>query len=159
MTGMPGPGADPRLGFDSEDMRCVCGGMGTPIDAAEMGGGWWAVTWWTEHASSCRGAAFPERAILVDAEAFARGDYFLPGIEAEQVRVRRPLSPYAVEQLVRRRANGRNGCLACQPDPDYPARWVLCDRHQCHALAAATGQRCQGGAGPDGLCPAHRRRP
>jgi hypothetical protein len=164
VSGTVDPGADPRLRFD-EPMRCICGGTGTVTDASDAGAGWWLVTWYTEHAAGCGGLAAPERAYLVDAEAFAAGDVALPGLEAEHVRhlrLRRrqePLSPYDVAQLARRRVNGRTGCRECQPDPDHPATWVLCGEHRCQAVAAVWGQRCRNPAGPGGLCHVHRRRP
>jgi hypothetical protein len=132
VSGMVDPGADrgadPRLRFD-DPMRCECGGTGTVTDAGEVGGGWWLVAWWTEHRPGCGGLEAPERAYLVASEAFARGDYRLPGLEADEVRLRRLPAP-----------------LPAWP----PAR--------CTAYAYTTGQRCRLPAGPDGLCGVHRRR-
>jgi hypothetical protein len=87
MSGTVDGGADPRLRFD-EDMRCQCGGRGTVTDAGDAGDGWWLVSWWTEHRPGCPGVDLPDRAYLVDAEAFAAGDVSLPGLEAEEVRHR-----------------------------------------------------------------------
>lgn len=80
MSGSVNPGADPRLRFDTADMICQCGGAGVVTDAADMGGGWWVVTWLTEHAPGCGGLAGPERAYLIDEQAFAAGDLTLPGL-------------------------------------------------------------------------------
>ena len=84
MSGATDPGADPRLRFDTRDMWCVCGGTGVPVDAADVGGGYWLVTWLTEHRPSCTGLAAPERAYLIDAEAFAAGDIDLPGVHKDR---------------------------------------------------------------------------
>ncbi len=69
-----------RLRFDTAGMFCECGGSGVTVDAADMGGGWWLVTWLTEHLPGCPGLAAPERAYLIDAAAFAAGDIDLPGV-------------------------------------------------------------------------------
>jgi hypothetical protein len=80
VSGTQDRGADPRLRFDTAGMICECSGAGVVTDAADMGGGWWVVTWLTAHAPGCAGLAAPERAYLVDADAFAAGDLTLPGL-------------------------------------------------------------------------------
>jgi hypothetical protein len=74
-------------------MRCQCGGTGVVVDAADAGGGWWLVTWRTEHVPGCAGVEAPERAFLIDAEAFAGGDIYLPGLVPEEARVLPPWPP------------------------------------------------------------------
>jgi hypothetical protein len=154
------PGADPRLRFD-EPMRCECGGTGTVSDAGDVGGGWWLVAWQTEHRPGCEGRRAPVRAYLVDAEAMAAGDYRLPGMAAEEARIR---------QRPSRTPTDISGQHACGPDlAAIAARYTPVDWHtafaahpedpnRCQALTR-TGRRCRNPAGPDGLCPAHRRRP
>lgn len=70
-----------RLLFDTAGMFCECGGAGVVTDAADMGGGWWAVTWQTEHRRGCAGRRASARAYLIDADAFAAGDIDLPGLD------------------------------------------------------------------------------
>jgi hypothetical protein len=74
-------GDDVRLRFDTAGMFCLCGGAGVVTDAADMGGGWWTVTWLTRHRPGCPGRRVPERAYLIDEAAFAAGDIDLPGLD------------------------------------------------------------------------------
>ena len=82
--GQQGPWrTDVRLRFDTTaGMYCGwCGGVGVVVDAADMGGGWWTVTWLTQHRPGCAGNNAPERAYLIDADAFAAGNIGLPGLD------------------------------------------------------------------------------
>ena len=112
VSGAVDPGADPRLRFD-EPMRCECGGAGTVVDAADAGGGWWLVTWLTEHRPGCVGLTAPERAYLVDAEGMSGGDYALPGLAAERVRRRQPPAPARCEWCGASLAGRRADAVYC----------------------------------------------
>jgi hypothetical protein len=86
VSGTADRGVDPRLRFDTSGVCCACGSRFVIVDAAAVSADWWLVTLFTEHRRRCSGLHEPARVVLVDVAAGDRGDFYIPGVEAESLR-------------------------------------------------------------------------